>query len=339
MVLDDVHRCGKEMSDLLSIFVDLSRRDGWTLILLSRVRPPLYTMSEALSTNKLQEITLSGLEMEGSIELMKALSVPEHEMEEIFRTTEGHPLAISLCSLNPGADTEILMNSFRSFLRERVLSELGKKENDLMEILSAFDLPLDPRSIGKVDTITTVRDLSNRALVITYPDGSVDLHDSIREGIRETMSRERFQELRGYVREHYRKGSSDTDMVQFLMLTSELSDEDELLGSLLEHGDYLVGRGFLPVARLSLSKDLRPENPQDIVRLEVLRYDSSLLLGNEGEASQHLKRAGSRAEILLRSSRDPQSLELTVIGTEQTGGKGPQRRTASRCDPEVGQGP
>lgn len=313
MILDDVHRCGREMNQLLTILSELSRKDGWTLILISRVRPPYYSRTEAVSSKEIMEITLSGIEREPSFRLMEDLSVPEDEMDEIFRTTEGHPLAISICSIDPTADPGAVMNSFKDFLREKVLSELSERERDLMELLAVFDLPVEPRKLSFEGVNPTVSSLLDRSIIITYPDGSVDLHDSIREGIRETMSEGIFRSLRERVREHYRKGSSDTDMVQFLLLTSELSGGNELLEHLLDHGDYLVGRGFIPMARLSLEKGLDPGDVEQEVRLEVLRYDSSLLLNRKEEALKHLRIAGSRAEELLRTSRDRKSLELSVM--------------------------
>jgi tetratricopeptide (TPR) repeat protein/DNA-binding PadR family transcriptional regulator len=313
VVLDDVHRCGREMMELLSILKELCIKENWTLVVLSRIRPSIYTAVEARSREDIVEITLRGLSRDSSFSFMESLEVPPEERERIFITTEGHPLTISLCSLGSSFEPDVVLNSFSRFLQESILSELSGMEREFMELLSAFDLPVHPENLAFGEPVAMASSLSGRSLVISYPDGSVDLHDSLREGIRKTIPRNRFDDLRKKVLQHYRRGSSDTDMVQFLLLSSMYSDPVDFTNHLLEHAGYLLGRGFHPVARLILEEGHEPKETGKRIEMEVLKYDSASILGMEERAQGYLVNAGSLAESFLRESRDPGSLELTVM--------------------------
>ncbi len=315
LVLDDVHRCGGAMMDALSGLVHLSRKEGWTIIFLSRTRPSVYTTTEAKTSDSILEMELSGLDRKASYDLMRGRGVAEDGLETIFDKTSGHPLAINLCALSIDADPAEISASIRNFIEDKVLSEISETERMVIEQLSVMDIPIDISTLASLtgSKKEVTRKLISKLLVRIYPDGKVDLHDSIKEGVEGSLTEKRARSLNSIARDHHRSRSSDMDMVQFLLLSDSINDDVTVINGLLDHGEYLVGRGYITIADLVLKVDREELDGSDRVRFEVLCYDSSLALGDEGSAMEHLKFAASKAESLTRSSKDRYSLELTTM--------------------------
>lgn len=315
LVLDDLHRCNNEIQEGIDLFKEEARKGEWTLMVISRTRPFFYSRSQALIDDKIMELELGGMDRGSSLEMLGSLDVSEEDGERIFEMTSGNPLAMRICSLTPSSDAKEIDTSFRSFLEENVFKDLPERERNLLDFLSAFDLPADPRIM--MDLVDSSRkdleSLFKKLLVRRYPDGRIDLHDSMKEGIRSSLSRERYHEMRSLVRDYHDLIPGDDDIVQFILLSIELGDNDSAIEALLLHGDHLIGRGYLILASSVLEMDYSDLNEEMKVRWEILSHDCCISLGMEMIGIDHLKKAGEYAEDLIKKRNDRITLQLTSM--------------------------
>jgi len=315
LVLDDLHRCSREMLEGVRALHDLCRNDGWTLVVISRERPAFYTRTEAMTSERILELQLEGLSRTQSFSLMDHLNVPETGREKIFEVTSGNPLAINLCALRPDADPSEIAVSFENFLEENVLKEISSEERKTLELLSCLDIPVSRQTLRDDMSVSndSIEKLLARSLIRSYPDNSIDVHDSIKDGVTSLLSSSERRGLLKRIRDHHMERSRDIDMVQYLLISHKLEDLDLVRKGLIDHGEYLLGKGFISVAELALEIDNSGLGDHDIVRMDILRYDSASITGDEERGLQYLRGAGKLAEGLVRKKNDRISLELITM--------------------------
>ncbi|MEA3559038.1 MAG: tetratricopeptide repeat protein [Candidatus Thermoplasmatota archaeon] len=304
LVLDDAHRINDEMSDFMRLLKEVLFTSGITakIMLISRERPDFYTRTEIMMKERMMEIELGGLDRSSVGKLLKDVDIPDEEHDIIYSLTNGHPLALSLLKASPGLDPTDLKSSLDRFLDEEILSSLDRLERSVLELASVLEDPVRMDCFTSIKGVNTdnVNSLRKRMLLRDYSDGSMDLHDAVKDTVSSSLSPERLIHYQKIALRYYSKRSRDNDLLNYLQLCRELGRIDEAIGILSDYGEYLLGKGF-PLVLETLG-DLMEEDLErpTRVRMLLLVSEADRLSGDRDGSRSALREAAVLCEDLYQ---------------------------------------
>ena len=148
------------------------------LLLISRANLAFYDRRDVHTRGKVEELILSGLNLEEIKEWIEDLEIPNNApVEEIFTVTGGHPLALELLEIYGNT----LHEDWLRFLDEEILDVLPNDHRELLAILAVSDTPVPWKILAKASNFNgkPPRNLIERGLMLELEEG-MWLHEALR---------------------------------------------------------------------------------------------------------------------------------------------------------------
>ncbi|MGA1848063.1 MAG: hypothetical protein ACMUHB_01860 [Thermoplasmatota archaeon] len=302
LVLDDAHLIGGDLHPLIELLKDriVHVGSGLKLALLGRERPAIYTRTEAEHEDRMYEIQIEGLDRSSVSRMLGSRNVPSPLHDEIFRTTRGHPLTLSLLSSNPEADLASYGAAVNRLVEDEVLSTLDGPSISVLEMVSMMEIPVSRDLLYELPSVDrqTVQELVSKMLLLEYGDGSVDLHDMIKDTVRPTINSKDLRRYETVAYLYYSKRGGDQDLLQSLDLAYRLRRMDDLVSLISDHGEYLIGKGYHYIEGLVEELEGSVHDPSTQILLLLIRSDRSMSRSDFDEAREILREASRKAELI-----------------------------------------
>jgi len=300
MVLDDAHLTGEELEPLIELLKDriIHVGSGLKLVLLARERPTVYRLAEAKIENRVYEIRIDGLDRRSVSALLGSRGIPSPIHDDIFRSTRGHPLTLALISSNPEFHLEEYGVAVSRIIEDEVLSSLDPPSISILEMVSIMDMPVGRDLLYELPGVLrqTVQSLISKLLLLEYNDGTVDLHDLVRDSVRPTVNSKDLGKYEALAYSYYSKRGSDRDLLRTLSLAYNLGRTNDLVVLISEHGEYLIGKGYNQIDGLMEDLEDSVRDPSTRVLLLLIRSDRSVAAGDLKGARSLLREASRIAE-------------------------------------------
>ncbi len=184
LVFDDFHKAPPPVVDLFSMLLEIIQdRTSPTLLLVSRYQPAFYDRRYVVVRRVVGELHLGGLDRASARTLLEGRGITDEEFEEIYATTQGHPLALELLR---DARQAAPYRDVMAFVREEVFEGLTEEERRTLSALSVYR-GVVPRDAALAAAARTgpgpeVMDrLADKGLLVDVGEDQVDLHDLVRE--------------------------------------------------------------------------------------------------------------------------------------------------------------
>ena len=178
VILDDVHNIGTDSANFFGSLLQVSESTQMRLLLISRANLAFYDRRDVHTRGKVEELILSGLNLEEIKEWIKELEIPNNApIEEIFTVTGGHPLALELLEIYGNT----LHQDWLRFLDEEILDVLPQDHRELLALLAVSDTPVPWKTLAKASKYNgkPPKDLIERGLMLELEEG-MWLHEALR---------------------------------------------------------------------------------------------------------------------------------------------------------------
>lgn len=276
------------------------------VLLLTRGDLALFGVGDAGLDREVAIRELGGLDQASARRLRSDLS-PE-SVDELFATTGGHPLALTLADPSvPGAG----LGEGGRFVRDDILAGLGPKERDLLERLAVARAPLSLAAwLPLEESEAALARLRTGGLVRSLPGDRYDLHALIAEvvlaGLPPERRRQRQVEMARQVVEAAKgtdlEDAVDPDLLLVgLRLLVESRQVDEARQLLVEERELLVEESPDQVRRW-LSDLSPPESAPKALRARWAETEGDLA---QVEGDEDRARAAYRRSLEIERSPGP----------------------------------
>ena len=178
VILDDVHNIGTDSANFFGSLLQVSESTQMRLLLISRSNLAFYDRRDVHTRGKVEELILSGLNLEEIKEWIEELEIPNNApIEEIFTATGGHPLALELLEIYGNT----LHQDWLRFLDEEILDVLPQDHRELLAFLAVSDTPVPWKILAKASKYNgkPPKDLIERGLMLELEEG-MWLHEALR---------------------------------------------------------------------------------------------------------------------------------------------------------------
>ena len=178
VILDDVHNIGTDSANFFGSLLQVSESTQMRLLLISRSNLAFYDRRDVHTRGKVEELILSGLNLEEIKEWIEELEIPNNApIEEIFTVTGGHPLALELLEIYGNT----LHQDWLRFLDEEILDVLPQDHRELLAFLAVSDTPVPWKILAKASKYNgkPPKDLIERGLMLELEEG-MWLHEALR---------------------------------------------------------------------------------------------------------------------------------------------------------------
>ena len=122
----------------------------------------------------------------------------------------------------------------------------------------------------------TVQELVSKMLLLEYGDGSVDLHDMIKDAVRPTINSKDLNRYETVAYLYYSKRGGDQDLLLALDLAYRLRRMDDLVSLISDHGEYLIGKGYHFIEGLVDELEGEVHDPSTQILLLLISSDRSM---------------------------------------------------------------
>ncbi|MFW3146384.1 MAG: NB-ARC domain-containing protein [Thermoplasmatota archaeon] len=306
-ILDDLHKSRGEIIPFLQLLKDVSY--GWKdckFIIGSRERPVFYGRKDIHVSKIVDEIILEGLDKESSFQLLDSKGVPKSEMEEIFRSTKGHPMALELIAeLLPVEDFD-KSRELTDYLEEELVRILPEEEREILFLASVYEQSVAPDCLHmrSGDERDRIQDLCSKQLLRRYGDGNLELHDLLKEHIRSRMTKTEREHFLEIALEKLSSRGSERDILHYMALLEQAGRRTELTRILLDIGEVLTGNGHTQVLDYLHGIHERGLKGIDRVKYLILMSDSHYIQGLKKRSLRDLDEALLLCDESLKARSD-----------------------------------
>ncbi|MGA1873657.1 MAG: AAA family ATPase [Thermoplasmatota archaeon] len=318
LVLDDAHDMSTETVEVIRLLRDRSllRKKRTRTILISRERPRVYTRTQAQLKSDILEVQLEGLDRESVSSFLLSKGIPRPFHEDYYLKTRGHPMTIALLGASPEAPPEEVGFAIGRMIEDEVLSSLDKEELSVMELVSIMEIPVEKELLYSLAGVNreTVGDLISRLLLREYENGTIDLHDLLKDSIRPAIPSEALDKYRKIAYSYFSKRGRDIDLVQTMHFAIELRMADDVVDLISDHGEYLLGRGYPQVVETVDMMSGKVTDPVKKIKLLLIKADSERIRGDLDNANRLLEKASDIAmTVKTRKGADSQPILLSKV--------------------------
>ena len=267
IVLDDYQRSNDSVDKVLSMV--MSRSGGFTFLIGSRERPPFYGKRDLMVTKKVVEIRLEGLDRQSSEKILKERGVPVQEWERVMDITKGHPLALELTAEAFLSDPVGLSKEVENYLGKELISGLEGVEREILYLAAAYEQPVvsDGLLLVKGSDRETLESLKERMILTEYPDGTMDLHDLIRDNVRKWMGEKLLDRYRDMALSHLSHRGSEREIIHYMILLRRAGRRKEMNRLILD-----MGCSLLETENSLVADHLRDMDPSGLSGLDRIKY-------------------------------------------------------------------
>lgn len=301
LIFDDVQKGEEAVKDLVRAIMEvLEDMQSVRLVCATRDLPLFYSRSLVVQ-NKVREIQLEGLDKESCVKMLKARSIPDDQMQQLIKITEGHPLFLELIEDVKSA----LGKNIRMFIDQEVISKLDVAEKRIMNVAAVFRYPviidaffiteeemrkdLHGEDIGLEDidyTISyeTVDSLLAKSILHESIGRTIGMHDLLREFTYSRLTPRQKTMYHRAASKFYIQDSSLSSQVEALyhcIMGKELSKAVEIAAG---RGAEIVRRGYSNQFAPLLEKLLEEPSIKEREELLLLHADVMDLRGEYEKA-------------------------------------------------------
>ena len=274
VAIDDLHSSAAADALLRALLEGLTSA---RIIVATRAEPMFYDDS-SLTSGRILEIRLEGLDEESSAELLasRGASLESDDVHRVISATHGHPLALELY-----AASGLRAGAVRTerYVLETVLDGLDDASEALLRTFAVLRRPArSPESLGA--TLSQLRRLVRRALLHHREEGYL-IHDLVKEFFLRRMDAASVREAHGRAANYWASRSEGLEETYHRI---EAGDADGAVAVLVA-----VGSAFAESARAGDLEAALIRVPRD-ARLEGLLAETQMFLGKFTEARIVLER-------------------------------------------------
>lgn len=272
--LDDIQKCSRQVSSLLSMLTEAGRASRSSkIVLMSRTIPSFF--SNAAQGNAMVELT--GLDRDSAWHMAQSMNAKDSV--RIVDESRGHPLLLSLMARGGVGQSK---GDVASFIEREIYSAISEKERKVLEVLSVFRHPV-PVAAMPDSEYAVIAGLKQRALVVEQEDG-IWTHDLLREFFSSHLSAEARKEYHNLAAAYCDRNAGAEWKLETLYHFVEAEAWAEALRTGIAHASELAGD--FPEETLGLVSRI-PEGSgshHEIAELLFLRGQLHKELGSDGLA-------------------------------------------------------
>lgn len=245
IVFDDFHRVNKRIIQFFSSLTEhLEKIDNIFILLLSRSLIRFYDRREVSVKKMIKEMHLTGLDREGSRELIKPKIIDKLGFNKIYELTEGHPLALEL--IETSEDLSYPTKDIMKFVHEEIFSRLEQDEKDLLKAISVYRRPVNSDCIFIEDSLDydTLDKLIEKALVNEVEPRIYELHDIIREFFYSRLTPKKRIDYHTQAAQYYNEQNDELAFVEAAYHLIQSNDQDGAAKLVIKHASTMVDKGF-----------------------------------------------------------------------------------------------
>jgi len=292
IILDDVQKGDASIKDLVSALMEvLDEIPTLRIVCATRDLPQFYSRSLVVK-NVVKEIQLEGLDPGSCERMLRARSIPDEQMQQLIKITEGHPLFLELIENVDGA----LGKNIRMFIDQEVVSKLGVAEKRIMNVAAVFRYPViidaffiteeeirkeihgKEMELEKIDfTISyeTVDSLLAKSILHESIGRTIGMHDLLREFTYSRLTPRQKMMYHRAASKFYLQDSSLSSQVEALYHCIMGKELDKAVEIAAGRGSEIVMRGYSNQLAPLLEKLLAEENVKE--REELLLIHAGIM--------------------------------------------------------------
>ncbi|WP_455392958.1 tetratricopeptide repeat protein, partial [[Eubacterium] cellulosolvens] len=184
LVIDDFHKISPKLLTLFSALAEiLIKAPVVVSIILTRKHIPFYNPQQVQVSKQILELELSGLDIEGSKQLLRIRNINLENFDYIYNFTSGHPLSLELINPTQTTMTQIPgQTDIMRYIHSEIFSKLQPDERSLLNIASVYRYPVpsDLFFIEENISYSTLDRLLDHSL-LTETDNGYIAHDLVNE--------------------------------------------------------------------------------------------------------------------------------------------------------------
>jgi tetratricopeptide (TPR) repeat protein len=184
LVIDDFHKVSTKIIPFFSALVEiLTKVPEVSGIIMTRKHIPFYNPEKLQIAKQVLELDLSGLDPEGSKQLLMARKIDLDNFENIYQFTAGHPLSLELINPVQSAVAQVPgQTDIMRYIHSEIFSKLSADERSLLNIASVFRYPVPSELFFFDDAVSysTMDRLLDHSL-LTETDNGYSAHDLVKE--------------------------------------------------------------------------------------------------------------------------------------------------------------
>jgi ATP/maltotriose-dependent transcriptional regulator MalT len=199
IVLDDFHKAGDPLVDLMSMLLEILKdRQSPTIVLVSRYQPSFYDRRYVVVQGLVGEQLLEGLDRAAARAMLEGRGLNDEEFDRIYATTQGHPLALELV-ISRDAAAGRPFKDVMAFVKEEVFEGLSDAERHTLSAVSVHRANVPREAAMSAASATgsgpeVLDSLVDRGLVADVGESELHLHDLVREFFFSRLSEEERRE-------------------------------------------------------------------------------------------------------------------------------------------------
>ncbi len=176
---DNYENVNSEQKDFLKALLDYKRKgEDFDVIVLSRVKPDFYDVRDVMK-DVVHEEKLSGFKKDQLKEF-----IDKENIEDIYKTTKGHPLHLKLYKKHGGVNQKM-----EDFLDDEIYIKLDPGSKKLLKKLSVLWGPLKKDIILDEKEDETLIELKEKNFIQETQDGSIALHNVLKDYFYQKMTK------------------------------------------------------------------------------------------------------------------------------------------------------
>lgn len=210
LIFDDLHKAKDDLKAHFRSLIEITdQAKGLKFIILTRAIIKLYDQRKVMIKRSISELELEGLDFASSIEILHRKGLPKTKYRDIYKITSGNPL---LLEINESYKTS------KRYIYEEIFSQLTRSEQRVVEILSAYKIPIRYDAFFVDDKISpgTIEDLVNKLIIKETSDGLYDTHEFIRDFFYKRLSPHNRRKYHKACAEHYNKQRAPKNYLEII---------------------------------------------------------------------------------------------------------------------------
>lgn len=323
LVFDDAHEAKREVCRLLRFLKDaVADAPEVRVLFLTRRALAIYDRRDVVVRKVVREIELRGLRPDEVAALFPDPPA-EHVWGKAVLRLHGHPLFLEMLQntgpLKPGF---WIPDEVHRFIREEVYVNLSASGRRMMKVASLYTVPVPPEALFADASLTAdvVAYLADRGLLRMTEEGTVEVHETIRDFFSTVLSRAEqarlrpfaLKELRGLVLAA-RRARRAAACVGFLQNALRLArSQRQRCGLLEELGDADQQLGDLPAALIAYKEGMNSSPAREA--LARLHRKAASVLRDRAEYVAAREEAAAGVEALPSDAIEERAWLELVLG-------------------------